>query len=133
MTGELKADGLKWYQELIRNLRWAVEICRIDILLEVSILSTRLAPPQEGHLEHVLHLSGYLNIHKKMRLLLDCSYPRINLSSSINRSGLIYRGVQRRIFLLILLNQGYMKSPFLCLLMLTLQGTITPGAARQRY
>ena len=39
VTQELKGDGIKYYQELIGVLRWEVEIGRIDILLEVSLLS----------------------------------------------------------------------------------------------
>ena len=42
VTEDLKEDGIQWYQELIETLTWAVEICRIDILLEVSMLSTHL-------------------------------------------------------------------------------------------
>ena len=44
-TGELKADGLHFYQELISSLRWDVEISRVDILLETDILSKHLALP----------------------------------------------------------------------------------------
>ena len=32
-TGELKADGLQWYQEMIGSLRGSVELGRVDILL----------------------------------------------------------------------------------------------------
>ena len=48
VTGDLNAYGVQWYQELIRNLRWEVGIGRIDILLEVSLLSTHLELPREG-------------------------------------------------------------------------------------
>jgi hypothetical protein len=37
---ELKADGVQRHQELIGQLRWAVEIGRVDILLETSLLSS---------------------------------------------------------------------------------------------
>ena len=77
-TGELKADGLQWYQEMIGSLRWAVEIGRVDILLEVSVMSKYLAMPREGHLEQVLHIMGYLKSHKKLRLMFDSSYPGID-------------------------------------------------------
>ena len=77
-TGELKSDGLQWYQELIGQLRWAVELGRVDILLEVSVLSQHLALPREGHLEQVLHIFGYLKEHKKLRLMFDCSQPEID-------------------------------------------------------
>ena len=38
-TAELKDDGVQWYQKLIGQMRWAVEIGRVDILLEVALLS----------------------------------------------------------------------------------------------
>ena len=64
-TGDLKDDGLQFYQGLIGYLRWAIDIIRVDILLETAILSKHLALPREGHLEHVLHIVGYLKRHKK--------------------------------------------------------------------
>ena len=65
-TAELKADGLQRYQELIGVLRWAVEIGRVDILLEVSLMSSHLALPREGHLDQVNHIFGYLKKRKKL-------------------------------------------------------------------
>ena len=55
-TGDLKNDVLQWYQDLIRSLRWAVEIIRMDILLETAILSKHLALPCEGNLKQVFIL-----------------------------------------------------------------------------
>ena len=43
---ELKGSGLQHYQGLIRVLRWAVELGRVDILLETSMMSTHLALPR---------------------------------------------------------------------------------------
>ena len=77
-TAELKSDGVQWYQELIGSLRWAVEIGRLDILLEVTLLSQQLALPREGHLEQVLHIVGYLKQYPKFRLMFDCKAPRVN-------------------------------------------------------
>ena len=76
-TGESKAEGLQFYQELIGSLRWAVEIGRVDILLETTLMSTYLAMPREGHLEQVLHIFGYLKCHKKMRILFDSGCPKV--------------------------------------------------------
>ena len=78
VTAELKADGLQWYQELIGSLRWAIELGRVDILLETALMSKHLALPREGHLEQVLHIVGYLKQNKKLRLLFDCNAPRIS-------------------------------------------------------
>ena len=77
-TPELKADGIQFYQEIIGQLRWAIELGRVDILLETSLMSTQLALPRDGHLEQLLHIVGYLKSHKKMRLLFDCAYPKVN-------------------------------------------------------
>ena len=63
-ASELKADGLQWYQELIGMLRWAVEIGRVDILLETALMSKHMAMPRQGHLEQLLHIYGYLKNKK---------------------------------------------------------------------
>ena len=76
-TSELKSDGLKWYQELIGILRWAVELGRVDILLETSMMSSHLELSREGHLEQVLRIFGYLKNNKKLRLMFDCKEPTI--------------------------------------------------------
>jgi hypothetical protein len=39
VTNKLDADGMTFYQELIGVLRWATEIGRVDVLLEVALLS----------------------------------------------------------------------------------------------
>ena len=77
VTPELKADGVQYYQELVGMLRWAVEIGRVDILLEVSLMSPHLALPRQGHLEQVIHIFGYLRTHKKLRLMFDSDHPQI--------------------------------------------------------
>jgi hypothetical protein len=77
-TAELKADGVQRFQELIGQLRWAVEIGRVDILLEVSLLSSYLAMPREGHLEQALHIFGYLKANPKRKLAFDPAHPSIN-------------------------------------------------------
>ena len=55
---ELKQDGLQRYQELIGMLHWAVELGRVDILLETALMSTHLALPRRGHLEQLYHIFG---------------------------------------------------------------------------
>jgi len=64
-TAELKAGGLQFYQEIIGSLRRAVELGRVDILLEVSLLSKHLALPREGHLEQALNIVGYVKPTKR--------------------------------------------------------------------
>ena len=50
-TAELKSEGVQFYQEIVGQLRWAIEIGQVDILLETSLMSSHLAMPREGHLE----------------------------------------------------------------------------------
>ena len=47
-----------------------MKIVKIDILIEVSLMSAHLALPREGNLEQVLYIFGYFNIHNKMRLIV---------------------------------------------------------------
>jgi hypothetical protein len=60
MSEELNAERTTYYQELIGILPWAVEIGRVDVLLEVSMMSSQLANPRIGHLKEVLNIFSYL-------------------------------------------------------------------------
>ena len=77
-TAELKADGVQWYQELIGQLRWAVEIVRVDVLLEMALLSQHLALPIIGHLEQALHVLDYLKDHNKLILMFGYGMPTVD-------------------------------------------------------
>ena len=77
-TPELKADGLKRYQELIGILRWGVEIGRVDILLEISLMSQHLVMPRLGQLEQLYHVFGYLKEHPKRKLAFDPQHPEVD-------------------------------------------------------
>jgi hypothetical protein len=78
MTAELKADGVQYYQDLVGVLQWAVEIGRVDILLETSLMSSHLALPDIGHLEQLYHMFGYLKIYPKCKLAFDPTHPKID-------------------------------------------------------
>ena len=77
-SNELKADGTQYYQELIGVLRWAVELGRVDILLETALLSSHLAMPRVGHLNQAYRVFGYLKLHPKRKLAFDAQHPRIS-------------------------------------------------------
>ena len=59
-------------------LRWAVEIGRIDILLETSLMSAHLALPRIGHMEQVIHIFGYLKQNSKKKIAFDPEHPQID-------------------------------------------------------
>lgn len=73
----LNPDEASYFQSIIGVLRWIVEIGRIDIATEISMLSSFLAYPREGHLEAALHVMGYLRQKHNSRLFLDPTYPVI--------------------------------------------------------
>jgi hypothetical protein len=65
-------------QSLIGVLRWVVEIGRIDITTEVSMLASHMAMPREGHLYAVFQVFAYFKAKHNSRLMFDPSYPPIH-------------------------------------------------------
>ena len=74
------ADG-DYYQSLIGILRWMVELGRIDICFEVSMMSSHLALPRESHLAQVFHILVYLKKNHNSALAFDPSYPDVNIDT----------------------------------------------------
>ena len=70
-----------YYQYQISILRCMVELGRIYINTEVSMLESHLALPREGHLEVVLKIVSYLRGNHNFRLALDTPYPDIDHAS----------------------------------------------------
>ena len=75
---ELYNDDITMYQELIGELRWAIEIGRVDILHEVSLLSAYQASPRTGHLEQLIHIFAFLKKKPKLTLYFDPTEPQID-------------------------------------------------------
>ena len=48
---------------------------RLDIYIEVALLSQHLALPRVGHLEAVYHIFAYLHKHDKSRIIFDPTDP----------------------------------------------------------
>lgn len=75
-----------YYQGLIGVLRWACELGRIDILVDVTKLSHYLAAPRVGHLEQVFHIFAFVKAHDRSRLVLydaeltidDAKFVKVN-------------------------------------------------------
>lgn len=83
-TPELKADYVSRYQQLIGILRWAVELGRIDIQIEVAIMSQYQMNPREGHIEALYLIFHYLWKHPKKRLVMDPAIPNIDQTAFNN-------------------------------------------------
>jgi hypothetical protein len=78
VTPNLKSDGIQTYQEYVGILQWAVEIRRVDTLLETSLMPIYLAMPREGHLQQLYRMFGYLKLHPKRKIVFDLVHPKIS-------------------------------------------------------
>ena len=76
-SDELDVEDASLYQSLIGCLRWMVEMGRIDICCEVSMMSSHVAMPRQGHLQQLYQMFGYLKCHHNARIMMDPSYPEI--------------------------------------------------------
>jgi hypothetical protein len=75
VTPELEPSDAAYYQSLIGILRWMVELGRVDICLECSMMSSHLALPREGHMHQVFHILAYLKKYHNTELVFDPSDP----------------------------------------------------------
>jgi hypothetical protein len=72
-----------YFQPQIGILCWCVELGRIDIITEVSMLSTFLCMPRESHLDAVYHLFAYMSLYHNARVVFDPTYPDIDMHAFI--------------------------------------------------
>ena len=79
---ELEDEMATRHMQLIGILRWAIEIGRLDIQTEVSVLSQHQCTPREGHLDAVYRIFWYLKNCLKNgnygRIVFDSSRPYID-------------------------------------------------------
>jgi hypothetical protein len=78
---ELNPDESSYFHQLIGILRWIVELGRVDIFTEVSMLSSCLALPREGHLEQVFNVFAYLKKHHNALMIFDPREPGIDFDA----------------------------------------------------
>jgi hypothetical protein len=78
VSPECDDDEANRFQQLIGILRWACELGRIDILLEVALLSSFTAMPRRGHMEAVYHIFAYLKQHLNSTMVFDERMPDID-------------------------------------------------------
>lgn len=61
ITPELDPITAAYHMFLIGILRCMVELGGVDIYLKVSMVSSQMAMPREGHLEQLFHICSYLS------------------------------------------------------------------------
>ncbi|KAL7452165.1 hypothetical protein ACHAXS_000270 [Conticribra weissflogii] len=77
-SSELPPKHASYYQSLMGICRWILELGRVDICTEVSMLSSHMALLYQGHLEAALHVMSYLSLHHNSKLCMDPTYPEID-------------------------------------------------------
>jgi hypothetical protein len=66
----LSPEAANIYQQLI-GIRWTVKLGRIDIHLAVTLLSSYMMSPREGHLIEVLRIFSYLKYNANSTIIFD--------------------------------------------------------------
>ena len=74
----LSLTDVAYFQSLIGILRWIVELGRVDIAVEVSMLALMMALPRQGHLEEIFHIFSYLSDKHNVEMVFDLTVPDIN-------------------------------------------------------
>ena len=54
-------DAASYYLTVIDILRWMIKLGRIVILTKVSLLSSQVALPREGHLDEIVHAMAHVD------------------------------------------------------------------------
>ena len=80
VSPELNATDAAYFQSLIGVLRWIVELGRVDVNTETSMLASCMALPRKGHLEQVFHIFAYLKNKHNSEMVFDPSDPDIDES-----------------------------------------------------
>ena len=80
ISPQLDAIDAAYYQSFIGILLWMVELGRVDITTEVSMLSSCLALPREGHLKQVFRMFAYLEKQHNSEIVFDHTVPAIDYS-----------------------------------------------------
>ena len=76
LTDEVNKQLTNRYQQLIGILRWAVELGRFDIHVEVTKLSSFNCNPRNGHMEAVYNIFAYLKKHTNSKIVFDHQRPQ---------------------------------------------------------
>ena len=81
ITPELGEEDAAYFHSLIGVLRWIVELGRVDINVEASMMYSHLEMPREGHMQEILHVFTYLKKHMNTEMVFDPSEQEIDMNS----------------------------------------------------
>ena len=78
ITPELISIDAVYYQSLVGILLWIVELGRVEMFLEGSLMYSHLVLTREGHLDKLFHIFAYLKWKHRARMVFDPTYPSID-------------------------------------------------------
>ena len=78
VTKELDDDGVAKFQSYMGIFRWMIELGRIDIITEVSMLTSHQVLPREGHLEACYSIFAYLRKNPNMSMVFHPSTMQVD-------------------------------------------------------
>ena len=84
ITAELCPTMAAYFQSLVGILRWIVELGRVDITVETSLLASCMAMPRQGHLNQLYHIFAFVKSHHNSEMVLDPSEPTMNIEEFNN-------------------------------------------------
>ena len=79
ISPELGPQEASYFQSLIGVLCWMVELGRVDICTEVSMMSSCLAMPRRGHLDALFHAFVYLKKNHNAEMMFDPTEPEVDM------------------------------------------------------
>ena len=77
---EMHSKMVSYYQHFIRIPHWIVELSRVHIITEVSVLASQMAMPRRGGLDAALHVYPHLRSRTNAQMIFNPTYPEINHS-----------------------------------------------------
>jgi len=75
VSKECNEEEVSQYHQRIGVLQWAVELGRVDVCTEVSMMAAHCAMPRKGHLDAAWHMFAYLKRHDKSKMVFDSRSP----------------------------------------------------------
>ena len=81
ISTELSSGDANYFQSLIIILQWIVELGRIDIAVEFSMMSLMMVMPRKDHLLQLYHIFAYLKQRYNREMVFNPTLPGFDESS----------------------------------------------------
>ena len=77
LSPELDSQDVSYYHSLTSILRWIAELGRADFNTEVSMMSSHLALPRQGHFQEFLHIFPHLKKYHHAEMVFNPSMSEL--------------------------------------------------------